>query len=222
MGSMEPLIRPGRWTFVRPHPTSSTQRERASPPSTQDEKLTSHQPLAREEHMMKGLKANCTQPSVEQSEGTSLQKTKQHQRTPTVSKAGHPTMMHYHPLSTMLWRTPIYRSTENPITPNQENTPVAINTFTRYPRMIENSNRETVTLTKALLDQWMVRHGSYEQSNDPPYNQNRSIDAQAPETHTTNRETTRSFFQTTEENPHTRAVEYYKSETPGIRRETKH
>ena len=131
-------------------------------------------------------------------------------------------MIYYQPLSTMFWGPSIHRSTENPITPNQENTPVTINTFARYPRMMENSNRETVTLTKALLDQWMVRHGSYEQSNDPPCDQNESIDIPCPGTHTTNCGTTRTFFRTTERSPHTRAVEYYKSETPGTRRGTKH
>ena len=171
---------------------------------------------------MKDLKTNRTQSPVEHLEGPSLQETKQHRRTPAISEKDDPTMRYYHPLSTIFWRTSIYRSTENPITPNQENTPVTINTFAQYPRMMENSNRETVTLTKTLLDQWMVRHGSYEQSNDPPYDQNKSIDTQAPGTHTTNWETTRSFFQTTEKSPHTRAVEYYKSETPGIRRKTKH
>jgi len=122
----------------------------------------------------------------------------------------------------MFWGPSIHGSTENPITPNQENTPATINTFAQYPRMMENPNRETVTLTKTLLDQWMVRHGSYEQSNDPPYDQTSNIDTQAPGTHTTNWETTRSFFQTTEKSPHTRTIEYYKSETPSIRRETKH
>merc|ERR1711997_482056 len=95
---------------------------------------------------MNGLKANCTQPSVERSEGTSPQETKQHRRIPAISEMDDPTMIYYHPLSTIFWRTSIYRSTENPITPKQENTPVAINTFAQYPRMMENSNRETVTL----------------------------------------------------------------------------
>merc|ERR1712083_691672 len=134
----------------------------------------------------------------------SLQETKQHRRTPAISELDNPTMIYDHPLPTMFWRPSIYRSTENPITPNQENTPVTINTFAQYPRMMENSNRETVTLTKTLLDQWMVRHGSYEQSNDPPCDQNKNINTQAPGTHTTNWETTRSFFQTTEKSPHTR------------------
>ena len=171
---------------------------------------------------MKGLKANYTQPSVERSEGPSPQETKQHRRTPAISEMDDPTMIYYHPLSTIFWRTSIYRSTENPITPNQENTPVAINTFTRYPRMIENSNRETVTLTKALLDQWMVRHGSYEQSNDPPCDQNESIDVPCLGTHTTNRGTTRIFYQTAERSPHTHTIEYYNSETPSTKEGTKH
>ena len=171
---------------------------------------------------MKGLKANCTQSSVERLEGPSPQETKQYRRTPAISEMDNPTMIYYHPLSTTFWGPSIYRSTENPITPNQENTPVTINTFARYPRMMENSNRETVTLTKALLDQWMVRHGSYEQSNDPPCDHNKSIDTPGPGTHTTNCGTTRTFFRTTERSPHTRAVEYYKSETPGTRRGTKH
>ena len=171
---------------------------------------------------MKGLKTNCTQSSVEHLEGPSLQETKQHRRTPAIPELDNPTMIYDHPLPTMFWRPSIYRSTENPITPNQENTPVAINTFTRYPGMIENSSRETITLTKALLDQWMVRHGSYEQSNDPPREHSGSIDIPCPGTHTTNYGTTRIFYRTAERSPHIHAIEYYKSETPGKEGGTKH
>ena len=205
--SREPPIGPRRWTLVRPRPTNSTQWERASPPSTQDEELMSYQPLARKEHIRKGLELNYTQPSVEQSEDTSLQETKQHRRTPAVTKMDDPTTTYHHPLPTIFWRTLIYKSTENPITPNQENTPGAINTFTQYPRMIENSNRETMTLTKTLLDQWMVRHGSYEQSNDPPRDQHESMDIPCPGAHTTIRGSNRMFFRTAERNPHTHAIE---------------
>ena len=38
-----------------------------------------------------------------------------------------------------------------------------INTFTRYAELVEIPNGETVTVTQALLDQWIVRHGFYEQ-----------------------------------------------------------
>ena len=218
----EPIIGPGRRTLTRPHPTDLTQREHTSTPSTQDDELALYQPLARKEHIIKSLETNRTQSSVESSEGPSPQEIKQQRRTPATSGVNNPTRIYCQPLSTMFRGPSIHGSMENPITPNQENTPATINTFARYPRMMENPNRETVTLTKTLLDQWMVRHGSYEQSNDPPYDQNSNIDTQAPGTHTTNWETTRSFFQTTEKRPHARAIEYYKSETPSIRRKTKH
>ena len=38
-----------------------------------------------------------------------------------------------------------------------------INTFTQYAELVEIPNGETVTVTQALLDQWIVRHGFYEQ-----------------------------------------------------------
>ena len=220
--SREPIVGPGRWTLIRPHPTDLTQRKRTSTPSTQDSELALYQPLARKEHITKSLETNRTQSSIGNLKGPSPQRIKQHRRAPDTSGVNNTTRTYCQPLSTMFGGPSIHGGTETPITPNQENTPTTINTFAQYPRMMENPNRETVTLTKTLLDQWMVRHGSYEQSNDPPYDQNRNIDTQAPGTHTTNWETTRSFFQTTEESPHTRAIEYYKSETPGIRRETKH
>ena len=37
------------------------------------------------------------------------------------------------------------------------------NTFTRYTELVEIPNKETVTVTQALLDQWILRHGFYEQ-----------------------------------------------------------
>ena len=37
------------------------------------------------------------------------------------------------------------------------------NTFTRYAELVEIPNEETVTVTQALLDQWILRHGFYEQ-----------------------------------------------------------
>ena len=63
--SREPIIGPGRWTLVRPHPTDLTQRERTSTPSTQDSELALYQPLARKEHIIKSLETNRTQSSVE-------------------------------------------------------------------------------------------------------------------------------------------------------------
>jgi hypothetical protein len=118
-----------------------------------------------------------------------------------------PTTTYHHPLPTIFWRTLIYKSTENPITPNQENTPGAINTFTRYPRMIENSNRETITLSKALLDQWMVRHGAYEQLNDPPSGHGGGMNIPRQGTHTTIPATNWTSNQTAEGGPHTHTTE---------------
>ena len=226
-GNMGPLVGPGLWTFVGPRPTSPTQGKCAFPPSNQVEELALYQPLAKGKHVVKGLKVKYTQPSVERSEDTSLQKTKQYilnRRTPPVSNVNDSTTGYNHPLSSVLWRTPIYRNMANPITPNreQEHTPMATNTFTRYPKMIENSNRGTITLTKTLLDQWMVRHGSYEQSNDPPRKHSESIDIPCPGTHTTNRGTTWTFYQTAEKSPHTHTSEYYNSETPSTEEGTKH
>ena len=37
------------------------------------------------------------------------------------------------------------------------------NTFTQYAELVEIPKGETVTVTQALLDQWIVRHGFYEQ-----------------------------------------------------------
>ena len=37
------------------------------------------------------------------------------------------------------------------------------NTFTRYTELVEIPNGETTTVTQALLNQWIVRHGFYEQ-----------------------------------------------------------
>ena len=86
------------------------------------------------------------------------------------------------PLSEKLRNTSKYESATDPIIPNQEQekTHSATNTFTRHPRMTENSNRGTITLSKALLDQWMVRHGAYEQPNNPPngYNGNMKMPRQ--------------------------------------------
>ena len=110
----------------------------------------------------------------------------------------------------------------NATTPNQEqeHTPMATNTFTRYPRMIENSNRGTITLTKALLDQWMVRHGSYEQPNDPPSERSRSMSMPWQGTHTTIPATNWTSNQTAEGSPHTHTTEYCNPGTSGTDRGT--
>ena len=37
------------------------------------------------------------------------------------------------------------------------------NTFTCYTELIPISNKQTITITKTLLDEWILRHGFYEQ-----------------------------------------------------------
>ena len=35
--------------------------------------------------------------------------------------------------------------------------------FTRYTELVAMPDKETITVAKALLDQWILRHGFYEQ-----------------------------------------------------------
>ena len=172
-----PLIGVKPWTQVGPRPNSSTQGRCSFPVSTRVQGLTLVQPSNEETHVIEGSGARNNQPLTENPEDTSHQRTKQHapnkQTSPTSDKH---TTERDQPLSEKLRNTSKYESTTDPIISNQEqeNTHPATNTFTRRPSMTENSNRGTITLSKALLDQWMVRHGAYEQPNDPPngYNGN--------------------------------------------------
>jgi hypothetical protein len=119
------------------------------------------------------------------------------------------TMVRGQPLSKISWRIPTHGSTTDPTVPNQkkDHTSPAKDTFTRYPIMIENSNRETITLSKALLDQWMVRHGAYEQLNDPPSGHGGGMNIPRQGTHTTIPATNWTSNQTAEGGPHTHTTE---------------
>ena len=218
-GSRKPLVGPGRGTLARPQPT---RWGRVSLPSTHGGRLGLYQPVVTEKHFMGGLEASYTQPFVERSQETSLQKTRQCPRAPAVSKMEDPNIIYHHTPSTIFWKASMHGIMENPITPNRGNIPVKMNTFTRYPRAIESSGKETVTLAKALLDQWMVRHGSYEQSNDPPCNQDGSVDIPCPRIHTTSCGTIRILFRTAERSPLTRTIGCYKYGTPATEKETEH
>ena len=178
-----PLIGVKPWTQVGPRPNNSTQGRCSFPISTRVQGLALVQPSDEETHVMEGSEARNNQPLTENPEDTSHQRTKQHvpnkQTSPTSDKN---TTERDQPLSEKLRNTSKYESNTDPIISNQEqeNTHLATNTFTRRPRMTENSNRGTITLSKALLDQWMVRHGAYEQPNDPPngYNGNTKMPRQ--------------------------------------------
>ena len=52
-----------------------------------------------------------------------------------------------------------------PLTPSQGCTHILTITdaFTRYTELIPIPNKQTITVAKALLDEWILRHGFYEQ-----------------------------------------------------------
>ena len=55
----------------------------------------------------------------------------------------------------------------DPITSNQKKRYILRITdpFTRYAKLVEIPDKETITVAKALLDQWILRHGFYERNN---------------------------------------------------------
>merc|ERR1712086_143647 len=59
----------------------------------------------------------------------------------------------------------IHMELVGPITPSQGYTHILTITdaFTQYTELIPISNKQTTTAAKALLDEWMLRHGFYEQ-----------------------------------------------------------
>merc|ERR1712086_835450 len=59
----------------------------------------------------------------------------------------------------------IHMELVGPITPSQGYTHILTITdaFTQYTELIPISNKQTTTVAKALLDEWMLRHGFYEQ-----------------------------------------------------------
>ena len=171
--SLGPPVEAGPWAFVRSCPNSSTQRRFAFPVSIQVRGLALSQPSEEGTHVTGSPKIEDNQPFVSNPEDTSHQRTKQYvpneQTYPTSERDDYNTMCG-HLMSEIVWRNPTCGGVVDPMIPNQKqkHTPPATDTFTQYPRIMENSNRETVTLSKALLDQWIVRHGAYEQTNDPP------------------------------------------------------
>ena len=137
------------------------------------------------------------------------------QTSPTPEMDDH-TMGCGQPLSKISWRIPTHGSTTDPTVPNQkkDHTSPAKDTFTRYPIMIENSNRETITLSKELLDQWMVRHGAYEQPNDPPSGRGGGMNTQRQENHDTIPAINGTSKQTTKESTHTHNTEHRNLKNP--------
>ena len=70
-----------------------------------------------------------------------------------------------------VWKTPTHRNMRihmdlvGPLTPSQGCTHILTITdaFTRYTELIPIPNKQTITVAKALLDEWILRHGFYEQ-----------------------------------------------------------
>ena len=70
-----------------------------------------------------------------------------------------------------IWKTPTHRNMRihmdlvGPLTPSQGCKYIFTITdaFTRYTELVAIPNKETITVAKALLDQWILRHGFYEQ-----------------------------------------------------------
>ena len=211
--SLGPLVGTGPWARVGPYPNSSTQREHMFPVSTRVEGFAPYQPLGEGTHMIDNRKVKYDQPLMENPNDTSHRETEQYvpnqQTSPTPEMDDH-TMVCGQPLSKISWRIPTYGSTTDPTIPNQDkdHTSPATDTFTRYPIMIENSNRETITLSKALLDQWMVRHGAYEQPNKPPNEYNGNMKMPTQEARAKSPTTNGTFDSTTEGNPYTHTTKH--------------
>ena len=70
-----------------------------------------------------------------------------------------------------VWKTPTHRNMRihmdlvGPLTPSrgQKYILTITDAFTRYTELVAIPDKETITVAKALLDQWILRHGFYEQ-----------------------------------------------------------
>ena len=166
-----PLIGVKPWTQVGPRPNSLPQGGCSFPISTRVQGLALVQSSGGEAHVIEVSEARNDQ-RTECLEGAPHQGTKQHvpnkQTSPTSDRSA---TGRDQPLSEKLRGAPKYESDIDPIMSSQDQGNAHP---TQRPRMTENSNKGTITLSRALLDQWMVRHGAYEQPNDPPngYNGN--------------------------------------------------
>ena len=214
-----PLAGTGPGTRVGPYPNSLTQREHTFPVSTQVEGLAPYPSLGEGTHGVENRKVKYDQPPMENTQDTSHRETERcvpnQQTSPTPEMNDH-TMVRGQPLSKISWRIPTHGSTTDPTVPNQkkDHTSPAKDTFTRYPIMIENSNRETITLSKELLDQWMVRHGAYEQPNNPPSERGGGMNIQRQGTHYTIPAINGTSKQTAEGSTHTHNTEYRNLKNP--------
>ena len=72
-----------------------------------------------------------------------------------------------------IWKTPthgnmrVHMDVVGPLTPSRGRKYILTITgaFTRYTELIAMPDKETITVAKALLDQWILRHGFYEQNS---------------------------------------------------------
>ena len=74
-----------------------------------------------------------------------------------------------------IWKTPTHRNMKirmdlvDPLTPSREHKYILtiMDAFTRYTELVAIPDKKSTTVTKELLDQWILRHGFYERVISP-------------------------------------------------------